>query len=134
MLVGAGLCGYAARGLVMLTLGEEAARLSGLPMGRLRAAAVAGAALLTGGAVALAGIVGFVGLVAPHVVRAAAGADPGRILFPSALAGAVMLAAADILARVVPTDVELRLGVVTGLVGAPVFAAIAWRAARSWRG
>jgi iron complex transport system permease protein len=72
--------------------------------------------------------------VAPHVVRAAAGADPGRILFPSALAGAVMLAAADILARVVPTDVELRLGVVTGLVGAPVFAAIAWRAARSWRG
>jgi iron complex transport system permease protein len=45
-----------------------------------------------------------------------------------------MLAAADILARVVPTDVELRLGVVTGLVGAPVFAAIAWRAARSWRG
>lgn len=134
MIVGAGLCGYAARGLLMLTLGEEPARLSGLPMGRLRAAAVAGAALLTGGAVALAGIVGFVGLVAPHVVRAAAGADPGRILFPSALAGAAMLAAADILARMVPTDVELRLGVVTGLVGAPVFAAIAWRAARSWRG
>jgi iron complex transport system permease protein len=134
MLIGAGLCAYAARGLVMLTLGEETARLSGLPMGRLRAAAVAGAALLTGAAVALAGIVGFIGLVAPHLVRAAAGADPGRILFPSALVGAALLAAADIVARVAPTDVELRLGVVTALVGAPVFAAIAWRAARSWRG
>lgn len=133
MLGGAALCVYAGRGLVMLTLGEETARLSGLPMARMRAAAVAGAALLTGGAVALAGIVGFVGLVAPHVVRAAAGSDPGRILLPSALAGGAMLAAADILARVVPTDVELRLGVVTALVGAPVFAAIAWRAARSWR-
>lgn len=133
MALGAGLCLYAARGLVMLTLGEEAAALSGLPMRRMRAAAVAGASLLTGAAVAMAGIVGFVGLAAPHLVRAGAGGDPGRVLLPSALAGAVLLASADIAARVIPTDLELKLGVMTALAGAPLFALLAWRAARSWR-
>ncbi|CAN5672381.1 iron ABC transporter permease [soil metagenome] len=131
--LGAALCVYAARGLVMLTLGEETAGLSGLPMGRLRAAAVAGASLLTGVAVAMAGIIGFVGLAAPHLVRAGAGADPGKVLAPSALAGALLLVAADIAARMIPTDQELKLGVVTALFGAPLFALIAWRAARSWR-
>ncbi|MFC3077011.1 FecCD family ABC transporter permease [Phenylobacterium terrae] len=134
MLAGAGLCLYAARGLLMLTLGEEAAALSGLPMARLRAAAVAGAALLTGAAVAMAGIIGFVGLAAPHLVRAAAGADPARTLTPSALAGAALLVGADLAGRLIPTDQELKLGVVTALFGAPLFALIAWRAARSWRG
>lgn len=134
MAAGAALCLYAARGLVMLTLGDEAAALSGLPMRRMRAAAVAGASLLTGAAVALAGIVGFVGLAAPHLVRAGSGGDPGRVLLPSALAGAVLLGAADIGARVLPTDIELKLGVMTALAGAPLFALIAWRAARSWRG
>lgn len=134
MAVGAGLCAYAARGLVMLTLGEETAALSGLPMARLRTAAVAGASLLTGAAVAMAGIVGFVGLAAPHLVRAGAGADPGRVLVPSALAGAGLLVAADLAARLIPTDLELKLGVVTALFGGPLFALIAWRAARSWRG
>ena len=133
MTLGAALCVYAARGLVMLTLGEETAAMSGLPMGRLRAAAVAGASLLTGAAVAMAGIIGFVGLAAPHLVRAAAGADPGKALAPSALAGAILLTAADIAARMIPTDQELKLGVVTALFGAPLFALIAWRAARSWR-
>lgn len=133
MAAGAGLCAYAARGLVMLTLGEETAALSGLPMARLRAAAVAGASLLTGAAVAMAGIIGFVGLAAPHLVRAAAGADPGRALAPSALAGAILLVLADLAARAIPTEAELKLGVVTALFGAPLFALIAWRAARSWR-
>ncbi len=134
MLLGAGLSAYAARGLVMLSLGEETAALSGLPMSRLRAAAVAGASLLTGAAVAMAGIVGFVGLAAPHLVRTGAGADPGRVLLPSALAGAGLLMAADLASRLIPTDLELKLGVVTALFGAPLFALIAWRAARSWRG
>ena len=134
MAVGAGLCAYAARGLVMLSLGEETAAMSGLPMARLRAAAVAGASLLTGAAVAMAGIVGFVGLAAPHLVRAGAGADPGRVLAPSAISGALLLVLADLAARVIPTDLELKLGVVTALFGAPLFAMIAWRAARSWRG
>ncbi|MCC7268316.1 MAG: iron ABC transporter permease [Caulobacteraceae bacterium] len=133
MVLGAGLCAYAARGLLALTLGDEAAALSGLPMARLRAAAVAGAALLTGAAVAVSGVIGFVGLAAPHLVRAATGSDPARILMPSALAGAVLLTAADLAARLIPTEVELKLGVVTALFGAPLFALIAWRAARSWR-
>jgi len=134
MALGAGLCLYAARALVMMTLGEETAALSGLPMARLRAAAVAGAALLTGAAVALAGIVGFVGLAAPHLVRAAVKGDPARILVPSALSGAILVVAADLIGRVVPTEVELKLGVITALFGAPLFALVAWRAARSWRG
>jgi iron complex transport system permease protein len=132
--LGAALCAYSARGLVMLSLGEESAVMSGLPMARLRGAAVAGASLLTGAAVAMAGIVGFVGLAAPHLVRTRAGADPGRILLPSALTGAILLMGADLAARVIPTDLELKLGVVTALLGAPLFALIAWRAARSWRG
>jgi iron complex transport system permease protein len=134
MALGAVLCAYAARGLVMLSLGEETAALSGLPMARLRAAAVAGASLLTGAAVAMAGVVGFVGLAAPHLVRAGAGADPGRVLLPSALSGAALLMLADLAARLIPTDLELKLGVVTALFGAPLFGVIAWRAARSWRG
>jgi iron complex transport system permease protein len=133
MIIGAGLCLYAARGLRMLTLGEEAAQMSGLPMARLRVAAVAGSALLAGASVAAAGVIGFVGLAAPHLVRSAVRDDPGRLLRPSALAGAVLLVAADLAARVIPTEQELKLGVVTALFGAPVFALLAWRAARSWR-
>jgi iron complex transport system permease protein len=136
MALGVALSGYAASGLRMLTLGEETARLSGLPMARLRAAAVAGATLLTGSAVAMAGVIGFVGLAAPHLVRAGAKDDPAAILLPSALAGAGLLVLADLIGRLIPTEalLELKLGVVTALFGAPVFALIAWRAARSWRG
>jgi iron complex transport system permease protein len=134
--VGAALSAYAARGLRMLSLGEETARLSGLPMARLRACAVAGAALMTGASVALAGVIGFVGLAAPHLVRAGAKDDPAAVLLPSALAGAVLVVLADLIGRLIPTEalLELKLGVVTALFGAPVFALIAWRAARSWRG
>jgi iron complex transport system permease protein len=134
MAVGLGLCLHARPGLVMMTLGEETAALSGLPMARLRGAAVAGTALLTGAAVAVSGVIGFVGLAAPHLVRGGARSDPAAILAPSALAGALLLVAADLIGRVIPTEVELKLGVVTALFGAPMFAAIAWRAARSWRG
>ena len=133
MVPGAALCAYAAGGLRMLTLGEETAAVSGLPMARLRVAAVAGAALLTGASVALAGVIGFVGLAAPHIVRGWASDDPARTLAPSALAGAILLTLADLIARVIPSEEELRLGVVTALFGAPLFALIAWRAARSWR-
>jgi iron complex transport system permease protein len=133
MAVGAGLVAYAGRGLVMLTLGEETAAMSGLPMARLRTAAVAGAALLAGAAVAAAGVIGFVGLAAPHLVRRGVGDDPQAALVPSAIAGALLLTAADLAARMMPTEQELKLGVVTALFGAPLFALVAWRAARSWR-
>ena len=131
--IGAGLCAYAARGLSMLSLGEETAALSGLPMARLRAAAVAGAALLTGAAVAMAGVIGFVGLAAPHLVRGSVSDDPAKTLAPSAVVGAILLVLADLAARMIPTSEELKLGVVTALLGAPLFALLAWRAARSWR-
>ena len=117
----------------MLTLGDEAAAASGLSMGRVRALALVAAAVATGAAVAVAGVIGFVGLAAPHLVRAAVRGDPGRILAPSALAGGLMLVVADLLARLTPTDQELKLGVFTALIGAPLFALIAWRAAREWR-
>ncbi len=133
MTIGAILCARAGRGLRMLTLGEEVARMSGLPMARLRVQAVAGSALLTGAAVAAAGVIGFVGLAAPHLVRALVRDDPKRLLWPSALAGALLLVLADLAARVIPTEQELKLGVVTALFGAPAFALLAWRASRSWR-
>ena len=131
--LGAALCAYAARGLRILTLGEETAALSGLPMARMRATAVAGTALLTGSAVAMAGVIGFVGLAAPHLVRRSVSEDPARLLAPSALTGALLLVLADLAARLIPTAEELKLGVVTALFGAPMFALVAWRAARSWR-
>ena len=95
--------------------------------------ALVGAALATGAAVAVAGVIGFVGLAAPHLVRAMVRGDPGRLLAPAALTGGLMLMLADLLARLTPTDQELKLGVFTALVGAPLFALIAWRAAKEWR-
>lgn len=127
------LAAMAAPGLRMLSLGEETARTSGLPMARLRLLALLAAALATGAAVAVAGVIGFVGLAAPHLVRTLVRGDPGRVLLPSALAGGLMLVVADLLARMTPTDQELKLGVFTALVGAPLFALITWRAAREWR-
>jgi len=83
--------------------------------------------------VALAGIIGFVGLAAPHMVRGSVNDDPARTLAPSALAGAILLTLADLAARLIPSEEGLRLGVVTALFGAPIFALVAWRASRSWR-
>jgi len=133
VLVAGALAALASPGLRMLSLGEETARTSGLPMTRLRLLALLATALATGAAVAVAGVIGFVGLAAPHLVRSAVRGDPGRLLLPSALAGGLMLVVADLLARMTPTDQELKLGVFTALVGAPLFAMIAWRAAREWR-
>ena len=127
------LAAASARGLRMLALGEETARTSGLPMERMRMLAIVASALAAGSAVAVAGVIGFVGLAAPHLVRSVVRGDPARTLAPSALAGGLMLVLADLLARITPTAQELKLGVFTALVGAPLFALIAWRAAREWR-
>lgn len=127
------LAGLSAPGLKALSLGDETARTLGLPLDRLRVLALIAASLAAGAAVAAAGVIGFVGLVAPHLVRASVRADPGRLLVPSALAGALILVVADLMTRITPTDQELKLGVFTALVGAPLFALIAWRAARAWR-
>ncbi|MFN3877884.1 MAG: FecCD family ABC transporter permease [Brevundimonas sp.] len=133
VIVAAVFAGLSGSGLRMLTLGDEGAATSGLNMGRIRLFALIAAAVATGAAVAVAGVIGFVGLAAPHLVRAAVRGDAKRILAPSALAGGLMLIVADLLARLTPTDQELKLGVFTALIGAPLFALIAWRAAREWR-
>ncbi len=113
------------RGLRALTLGEESARAIGLDVGRSRFFVVAGAGLMTGAAVAIAGAVGFVGIIAPHLVRPLVGHDPARTLIPSGLLGGLILVLADIIARLAPTQQELKLGVVAALLGAPIFIAIA---------
>ncbi|MFZ2028926.1 MAG: iron ABC transporter permease [Vitreimonas sp.] len=128
-IAGAALILFAARGLQALTLGEEAAAAIGANLTRTRTLVVLGAAACTGGATAVAGVIGFVGIAAPHLVRAMAGHDPARLLVPSALAGGAMLVCADIAVRLLPTDTELKLGVAAALIGGPVFALIASRLA-----
>tara|TARA_B100000315_G_scaffold182751_1_gene171690 strand:+ start:583 stop:1572 length:990 start_codon:yes stop_codon:yes gene_type:complete len=113
------------RGLSALTLGEEAASGIGLDLRRQRIAVVLGAGLATGASVALAGAIGFVGIVAPHIVRPIVGHDPARSLLPSALLAGLILVLADIGVRILPTVNELKLGVVAALIGAPAFVWIA---------
>ena len=107
--------------LPALSLGEDAAATLGVDLRRLRLLIIFGAAFCVGGSVAVSGAIGFVGLVAPHLVRPFVGHDPGRLLFPSAFAGALLLVLADIGVRVLPGETELKLGVVTALLGAPFF-------------
>lgn len=125
LLAGAGILFASRRGLSALTLGEEAAAGVGLNVGRQRLLVVIGAGVATGAAVSVAGTIGFVGIVAPHLVRPLTGHDPARSLLPSALLAGLLLVLADIVVRVLPTDAELKLGVVAALIGAPVFVWIA---------
>lgn len=120
------------RGLTALTLGEEAASAIGLDLQRFRLLLVVGTGFAVGGSVALAGAIGFIGLIAAHLVRPWVGHDPARTLLPSALLGGLVLLVADLLVRVAPTDNELKLGVVAALIGAPVFVWIAASRASSW--
>ena len=125
--IGAVLVALSAPALRALTLGEEAAAAIGADLRRTRVFVVVGAGLLTGASVALAGAVGFIGLVAPHFVRGRVGHDPARTILPAALLGAAFAVAADVLVRIAPTSSELKLGAVAALVGAPAFVLIAAR-------
>jgi iron complex transport system permease protein len=116
-----------ARGLDALTLGEEAAAGLGLNLARTRLWVVIGTGLVTGAGVSIGGAIGFVGLVAPHMVRPLVGHRPSQTLMPSALLAGLILILADIGVRVSPSDTELKLGVIAALIGAPVFI---WIAAR----
>lgn len=127
MAVATGLILYDARALQALTLGEDTARTLGITMALVKLRLALAIALGVGAAVAVAGAIGFIGLIVPHLVRPLVGYDPGRLLVPSALAGAALLTAADILVRVLPTGTELKLGVVTALIGVPFFALLIWR-------
>lgn len=125
--VGAAILLMSRRGLSALTLGEEAASGVGLNLRNQRILTVLGAGLATGGSVALAGAIGFVGIVAPHIIRPFVKHDPARSLIPSALLAGLILVVADIFVRLLPTSNELKLGVVAALIGAPAFVWIAMR-------
>jgi len=104
-----------------LTLGEEAAEGLGVNMKAVRRRVVLGVAAGVGAAVAVAGAIGFIGLVAPQLMRPFVHHDPARVLLPSALSGAALLLVADIIVRLVPSSSEIKVGIVTALIGAPVF-------------
>lgn len=117
--LGCALMLRAGRGIDALSLGTEVAQTLGVNLTRLRVLIALGLALAVGSAVAVAGVIGFVGLLAPHFVRPFTGHLPSRSLLPAGLVGALILLLADTLVRLVPTQMELKLGVVTAFLGVP---------------
>lgn len=113
--------------LSAMALGEDVAHGLGVNLLRIRLMTVLGTGLLTGGSVALAGMVGFIGLIAPHVVSASVGHDRGRTLLPAAAAGGLLAGIADTVIRVIPWGSELHLGTLAALIGAPLFILLVWR-------
>ncbi len=124
--LGAGMAGalLLARQIPSLSLGADVARGLGVNTVRLKLLALASVVLLAGAAVTVTGPIGFIGLVVPHMVRAVTGTDYRWVLPLSAVTGAAVLVAADIVARVALSPRELATGIVTALVGAPVFVAL----------
>ncbi|MEP7349198.1 MAG: iron ABC transporter permease [Sphingorhabdus sp.] len=115
------------RALDVLTLGEDGARSLGINLKRLSWMIVLGVGLSVGASVAVAGVVSFVGLIVPHVMRRLVGEQPSAILLPSALGGAILTLVADSLVRLMPGAGELRLGIVMAVLGAPFFLVILLR-------
>ena len=115
------------RALNALSLGEEATHTLGFSLSRIRLQVILGTALSVGAAVSVTGGIAFVGLVVPHLLRPVVGHEPSRLLLASALGGAALLLAADIAVRLVSGPIELKLGVLTALVGAPFFLLLIWR-------
>lgn len=127
MILGAVLIRTTGRALDALTLGEAAAAAMGVSPAGLRWRLIAGVALIVGPATAVAGAIGFVGLVVPHILRPWVGARPSVLLPASALGGAALLLAADISVRLILPERDLKLGVLTALVGAPLFLHLIWK-------
>lgn len=129
--LGAAMLASLGRGLDALTLGEDAAEAMGISLHRLRLTLIFGTAAVVGASTAVAGAIGFVGLVVPHILRGFVGGRPSALLWASTLGGAVMLLAADIAVRVVLPARDLKLGVLTALVGAPLFLHLIYRTRRA---
>jgi iron complex transport system permease protein len=117
-----------------LSLGEETAQSLGVDVGRLRLTVIVGVALGVGGAVAVTGTIGFIGLVAPHLMRPLIGHDPARLLVPSALTGSALLLSADIAVRVIPSTSDIKVGVLTSIIGVPFFLYLIMRERRALGG
>jgi iron complex transport system permease protein len=121
------LCG---RALDVLAVGDDEARSLGVHPGRLRLLVIVAASLATASAVAVSGLIGFVGLVVPHIARRLVGGSNARVLPTALLTGGAFLVLADLVARVALAPAELPIGVVTAFVGAPFFAGLLWVGAR----
>jgi iron complex transport system permease protein len=121
VLLGLGVLLAMGHALNVMQVGEEQAQQLGLPVERVRLLVVVAASLATAAAVSFAGIIGFVGLIVPHVVRMIWGSDYRRILPLSVISGATLLLVADVLARVVMAPQEIPVGIITALGGAPFF-------------
>ncbi|NIJ17302.1 FecCD family ABC transporter permease [Sphingobium vermicomposti] len=130
--IGAALLIADGRSLDALTLGEEGAQALGVDLRTARLRMMLGVAIGVGGAVAVSGAIGFVGLIVPHLVRPLTDRSPSAILIPSLLGGAALLTLADIGVRLIPTSNELKLGVLTALLGVPVFLVHLMRERRLW--
>lgn len=115
---------FIGRGLDALTLGETGARSLGVNMTATRWILAIGVALTAGASVAVTGVIGFVGLIVPHLLRPLVGARPGGLLIPSAIGGAVLVLAADIAVRLTPAASEVKLGVAMAVLGGPFFFAL----------
>nr|WP_246376726.1 iron ABC transporter permease [Conyzicola lurida] len=121
LVVGAAICFFSARGMNMLALGDDLAAGLGENVLRARLIAAAGAVILCGAATAIAGPIGFVGLVVPHLCRLIVGTDLRWLLPFSAVVGAALLVAADVVGRVVARPQEIEVGIITAFIGAPFF-------------
>ncbi len=121
ILIGGAMMLYCGRFLNALTLGEDTARTMGFNVPRMRLILILGVASSVGAAVSVAGNIGFIGLVVPHLVRPLVGFEPRRLLLASTLVGAILLLLADAVVQSLSVGSELKLGVVTALVGAPFF-------------
>lgn len=130
MAVGAALLLTTGRALDALTLGEDGARSLGVDLRRLQWIIVFGVGLSVGASVAVSGVVGFVGLIVPHLVRGLYGERPSAIMLPSALGGAILTLVADSLVRLVPGPGEMRLGIAMAVLGAPFFLLLLLRGKR----
>ncbi|MGB7374809.1 FecCD family ABC transporter permease [Pontixanthobacter sp.] len=124
----------ARRDLDALILGDAAARSMGMRPGVLQVWLIAGVGLTVGSGVAVAGIIGFVGLIVPHLTRPFTDRRPSSLIVPSALAGALLVLVADSAVRILPTVTELRLGIALSLIGAPFFLWLLLRMRRGYSG
>src|SRR5665811_1560882 len=117
-----------------LSLGEETAQSLGVDVGRLRLMVISGVALGVGGAVAVSGSIGFIGLVAPHLMRPVIGHDPVRVFGPTGPGGRALLLAADIEVSIIPSTSDIKVGVLTSIIGVPFFLYLIMRERRALAG
>lgn len=130
--IGAFALSQSGAGLRALSLGEDVAKTLGASPQRTQLWVILGSGALVGSSVALAGTIGFVGIVAPHILRPLVRSDPASLILPSALLGGALLVFTDLLIRTVPLLQGINLGVAVALIGAPIFIWIAARVSKGW--